>query len=45
MYEYGLTHSYCDMRTIVFGYDFYDACKRHNLNPAEWEIDYSEYVD
>lgn len=45
MYEYGLIHIYCGMRTIIFGYNFTDACRRSGIDPNLWEIDYSEYVD
>ena len=45
MYEYGLTHIATGERNIIFGYSYSDACQRRNLNPVEWEIDYSEYVD
>lgn len=45
MYEYGITHIHCGMRTIIFGYDFYDACRRSKKDPKLWSIDLMEYVD
>ena len=45
MYEYGLIHIVTGERNIIFGYSYQDACRRRDLNPVEWEIDYSEYVD
>ena len=45
MYEYGIINIATGKRSIIFGYNFSNACHRCNLNPIEWEIDYSEYVD
>ena len=45
MYEYGIINIATGERNIIFGYSYQNACRRSNLNPAEWEIDYSEYVD
>lgn len=45
MYEYRVIHIHCGKTTIIFGYDFYDACRRAKLDPKLWEIDYQEYVD
>ena len=45
MREYGLIHIHCGMRKIIFGYDYYDACRRSNTDPKLWEVDYSEYAD
>jgi hypothetical protein len=45
MYEYEITHIRCGMRAIIFGYDFYDACRRAKTDPKVWKIDSCEYVD
>ena len=45
MYEFGITHRHCGMTTIIFGYNFADACRRAKKDPKLWEIDYQEYVD
>lgn len=45
MYEFHIVHIHCGMRTIIFGYDFYDACKRSHKDPDLWEIILQEYVD
>lgn len=45
MYEYGITNVATGEPNIIYGYSYRDACRRLSLNPTEWEIDYSEYVD
>ena len=47
MYEYGLIHHTTGEHKVIFGYDYANACKRANINPADpsWELDYSEYID
>ena len=43
MYEYGIYNG--ANTTIIFGYNYQDACRRAGLNPLEWAIEYQEYVD
>lgn len=45
MYEFNLINIYTNEMKYAFGYNYKDACKRFNLNPAEWIIDWQEYVD
>ena len=45
MREYGIRHIHCGEFTIIFGYDYYDACRRSKKDPSLWEVEYSEYVD
>jgi hypothetical protein len=45
MYEYGIIHIDTNRRTIIYGYNFYDACEKARIKPQDWEIDYCEYVD
>lgn len=43
MLEYGIYNGI--ITEVIYGYNFIDACKRHNLNPAEWEVEYIEFID
>lgn len=45
MYEFHIRHVYCDITTIIFGYDFYNACHRSKIDPKLWEVELMEYVD
>ena len=45
MYEFGLTKLATGEEEIIFGYDISNAFKRANLNPAEYVVNYREYVD
>lgn len=45
MYEFYVIHKHCGMTTILYGYDFYDACRRANKDPKVWEVEFVEYVD
>ena len=45
MYEYGVYNIKTNERKIFFGYTFENACKRVKADPAEYEIEYVEYVD
>lgn len=45
MYEYGISHKHCGMRTVIFGYNFADACKRAKIDNTLWHIDYCDYID
>lgn len=45
MYEFGIRHKHCGMTTIIFGYNYADACRRAKKDPTLWEVDYQEYVD
>lgn len=45
MYCYYIIHKESNLEETVFGYSFTDACKRNNLNSAEWTIFTYEYID
>ena len=45
MYEFGIHHKHCGMTTIIFGYNYADACRRAKKDPTMWEVEYQEYVD
>ena len=45
MYEFGIAHKHCGMTTIIFGYNFKDACRRANLKEDLWVVEYTEYID
>lgn len=45
MYEFGIRHKHCGLTTVIFGYNYADACRRAKTDPALWEINYQEYVD
>ena len=45
MREYGVANKNNEEKTILFGYNFADACRRANTNPDEWEVEYEDYVD
>ena len=45
MYEFCVIHKHCGATTIIYGYDFHDACKRANKDPKIWEVEYMEYID
>lgn len=45
MYEFGLTHLATGKQTVIFGFDVNSAFKRSKLNPAEYVVNYREYVD
>lgn len=45
MYEFGIHHKHCGMTTIIFGYNYTDACRRAKKDPTLWVVDYQEYVD
>lgn len=45
MTEYGIYNNNTNEETIIYGYNFEDACRRANLNPQEWEVIYRVYVD
>ena len=45
MWEFIIIHKYSDIQEIVFGYDFYDACKRANLDSEKWKVLRSDYID
>lgn len=44
MWEYILIND-DNEEEIVFGYSYYDACARSNLNPDEWEVLVKSYID
>lgn len=46
MYEYLIHKISDDDILVIYGYSFLDACNRWNIiNPNEWYIEYTEYVD
>jgi hypothetical protein len=45
MWEITIQHKYCGMQEVIFGYDFYDACKRANLKPEVWAVIRRVYAD
>ncbi len=45
MYEYHIHHIHCGMTTIIFGYNYADACRRWNIDPKLWVVDLQEYID
>jgi hypothetical protein len=46
MFEYELIHLETKEQRIIFGYDVRDAFRRcPNLNPEEWKVIHSEYID
>lgn len=45
MYEFCVIHKHFGTTTIIYGYNFYNACKRTNKNPEDWKVEYVEYVD
>lgn len=45
MYEFNLVNIHTNEERLAFGYNFKDACRRSNLNSADWIIDWQEYVD
>ena len=45
MWEFTVIHKHCGMETMIFGYDFYDACKRANLDATLWRIHRRVYAD
>ena len=45
MYEFGLIKLATGEEKIIFGYNINNAFKRAKLNPAEYVVNYREYVD
>ena len=45
MYEFGLIKLATGEQDIVFGYNINNAFKRANLNPEEYAVTYTVYVD
>ena len=47
MTEYGLVKKNTEEmeRNTIFGRNLADAFRRSGLNPEEWVVDYSEYID
>lgn len=45
MYEYGIHNIITNEESIIFGYSIQNAFSRTTLNPNEWEVWYSEYID
>ena len=45
MWEFDICNLETGKRTIIMGYDFYDACRRWGLDPSDWEVLGQTYVD
>ena len=45
MCEYGVINKTNEEKTIFFGYDFADACRRAGADPTVWKVEYEDYVD
>jgi hypothetical protein len=45
MYEYQIRHKTTNKNTIIFGYNYADACRRWKIEPEEWTIELQEYID
>lgn len=45
MWEFTIVHKDNSMQEIIFGYDFYDACKRANIDAKMWTVNRRIYVD
>lgn len=45
MWEYTIRNLKTDEQTMIWGYSYEDACRRWNINPKEWWLQYWEYVD
>ena len=45
MYEYKVYNVKTNEEKILFGYTFEKACAKAKINPADYEIEYAEYVD
>ena len=43
MFEFGIFNG--NTAEVIYGYNFADACKRHNLNPTDWAVEYMEFID
>ena len=45
MYEYEIINKTTNEERWICGYSFKNACDRKGLEPADWTIIYSEYID
>lgn len=45
MYELNLTHKTTGERNTIYGYSLTDAFNRSHLNPADWHVDFIDYID
>ena len=45
MYEFGIYNKKTNEREVIFGYNYANACAGAKIEPAEWTVDYVEYVD
>ena len=45
MYEYHIYNDKTSEEEIIFGYSLEDAFRRSKLDPSEWTVWLSEYVD
>jgi hypothetical protein len=45
MYEFEVCNKETNERTLFFGYNFKDACRRSNTDPDLWDVLTYEYID
>ena len=45
MWEFEVENYDIGERTIIFGYNFGNACQRSGLNPEDWFVLVQEYID
>lgn len=46
MYEFTVANrDNFNIERIIAGVDYRDACRRYGLNPVEWIVVFTEYVD
>ena len=45
MYEYGVINTKTNKQEVLFGYNLKDACRRANVEAADYEVEYMEYID
>lgn len=45
MYEYEIINKTTKDELWICGYSFKNACERKGLEPNDWTITYSEYID
>lgn len=45
MWEFEIMNVYTEEIFLIYGYDYYDACARNDLDPNEYKVLQREYVD
>lgn len=45
MYEFEIINKITDEERIIWGYSYKNACERSKLDPANWIVLCSEYID